>query len=124
MPQLKRVQQQNMRESVEKQIFQLRQDICQRLVQEWIYVEIPASADAQTTRPVGQEQYSQAVNRVKSQYLKFWGLTQHLANKLAVAKQADPKIRGTYSDLIDALKIKLLNSFEDINFRADNSVEI
>ena len=124
MPQLKRVQQQNMRESVEKQIFQLRQDICQRLVQEWIYVEIPASADAQTARPVGQEQYSQAVNRVKSQYLKFWGLTQHLANKLAVAKQADPKIRGTYSDLIDALKIKLLNSFEDINFRADNSVEI
>ena len=61
---------------------------------------------------------------MKSQYLKFWGLTQQLASTLSLARQTDPKLRGAYSDLIDDLKIKLLNAFEDINFRADNSVEI
>lgn len=96
MPQLKRVQQENMRIQVQKIIFQLKQDISKMLANEWLGAAAIASdfsasgaMNEKDTRKITQQEYDDKISRCKSEYLKLWQLIQKLNGKLNLSASED-----------------------------------
>ena len=52
----------------------------------------------------------------------MWQLIQKLHSKLELAQSDDPETRALYDDLTTELKYTLLNGFEQVNFKLDESV--
>ena len=52
----------------------------------------------------------------------MWQLIQKLNSKLELAQSDDPETRALYDDLTTELKYTLLNGFEQLNFKVDESV--
>jgi len=119
MPQLKRVQQENMRKQVQKIIFQLKQDICRMLATEWLGGQTTSDQDQ---GKISQQVYDDKISRVKTQYLKMWQVIQKLNGKLGLAASDDHETQVIYDDLTTELKFKLLNGFQEVNFKVDDSV--
>lgn len=90
------------------------------LSQEWVgnFDSLPQN----DKNKIQQQEYDDKISRVKTHYLKMWQVIQKLNSKLDLASSSDSQTRAIYEDLTTELKFSLLNGFEQVNFRCDESV--
>lgn len=71
---------------------------------------------------ISQQAYDDKISRVKTQYLRMRQLIQKLNSKLGLVNSADKLTRAIYDDFITEIKFKVLNGFEQVNFKVEDSV--
>lgn len=85
------------------------------LAAEWL-------ASSQDPPKISQQAYDDKISRVKTQYLRMRQLIQKLNSKLGLANSDDTLTRRIYDDFTTEIKFKVLNGFEEVNFKVEDSV--